>query len=231
MFYVCEKKGNKYGVVDTDDAICEYYSRDELLEINKKVQIQGVSDNDIKVLNVDFIRAKAKLLGLRVRNSDWIKEDVPYCVYNSINSRDIVIEDRVKDTTLVTKLNCNLFTKKLKVINLINNKYFERRLDLLNSYVIVFNNELLELDKFVVRLSSYIATKYASIFGYIATLFRIDTNTIIAMYSDEGNGKFTYYKVKLNKGTVDEIDFKDYEKDYEKYFLCDCYSTGRIKNI
>lgn len=231
MFYVCEKKGNKYGVVDTDDAICEYYSRDELLEINKKVQIQGVSDNDIKVSNIDFIRAKAKLLGLRVRNSDWIKEDVPYCVYNSINSRDIVIEDRVKDTTLVTKLNCNLFTKKLKVINLINNKYFERRLDLLNSYVIVFNNELLELDKFVVHLSSYIATKYASIFGHIATLFRIDTNAIIAMYSDGGNGKFTYYKVKLNKGTVDEIDFKDYEKDYDKYFLCDCYSTGRIKNL
>lgn len=41
MFYVCEKKGNKYGVVDTDDAICEYYSRDELLEINKKYKYKG----------------------------------------------------------------------------------------------------------------------------------------------------------------------------------------------
>ena len=231
MFYVCEKKGNKYGVVDTDDAICEYYSRDELLEINKKVQIQGVSDNDIKVLNIDFIRAKAKLLGLRVRNSAWIKEDVPYCVYNSINSRDIVIEDRVKNTTLVTKLNCNLFTKKLKVINLINNKYFERRLDLLNSYVILFNNELLELDKFVVHLSSYIETTYENMFGHISTLFRVDTNTIIAIYQIYSGDDCFYYKVNLNKGTVDKIDFKDYEKDYDKYFLCECYSTGWVKNI
>ena len=40
MFYVCDKKNGKYGVLDTDDAICEYYTKSELLRISKEVQIQ-----------------------------------------------------------------------------------------------------------------------------------------------------------------------------------------------
>lgn len=32
MFYVCDKLGNKYGVVDTDDAICKCYQDGSIVE-------------------------------------------------------------------------------------------------------------------------------------------------------------------------------------------------------
>ena len=72
-------------------------------------------------------------------------------------------------------------------------------------------------------------------FGHISTLFRVDTNTIIAIYQIYSGDDCFYYKVNLNKCTLNKIDFKDYkkdyEKDYDKYFLCECYSTGWVKNI
>ena len=30
MFYVCEKRGDLYGIVDTDDGICEFYSERQI---------------------------------------------------------------------------------------------------------------------------------------------------------------------------------------------------------
>ena len=43
-------KNNKYGVVDTDDAICEYYTKKDLISISKSINIYGVS-NSCKLSN------------------------------------------------------------------------------------------------------------------------------------------------------------------------------------
>ena len=69
MFYVCDKIGDKYGVVDTNDSICEYYSEEQLRFIQKSgVVIYGVSDDCISIADTNFIRAKAKMLGIKLRN-------------------------------------------------------------------------------------------------------------------------------------------------------------------
>lgn len=92
MFYVCDKKNGKYGVLDTDDAICEYYTKSELLSISRSTNIQGVSNEDIKVLSSDFIVAKSKLLGVDLKNIDWIKSTDTYRIYKKADYSNIILE-------------------------------------------------------------------------------------------------------------------------------------------
>lgn len=53
MFYVCEKKGNKFGIKDTTDNTVEYYSTEEIIEIvsNDDIDIKGVSRQGINIYN------------------------------------------------------------------------------------------------------------------------------------------------------------------------------------
>lgn len=46
MFYICDKKDNKYGVLDTTDGIVDYFIADDLQRINKDIaKIFGVFDD------------------------------------------------------------------------------------------------------------------------------------------------------------------------------------------
>ena len=131
MFYVCDKKNGKYGVLDTDDAICEYYTKSELLRISKEVQIQGVRGDQIQVFSSDFIKARAKVLGLIIKNTNWIKKEVLYRIYLRSDSKDVLLIEHETGDNLLTKKDCSFFVKDLKIINLVNNKYFSR--DLISS--------------------------------------------------------------------------------------------------
>ena len=47
MFYVCEKRDNLYGVMDTDDNIKEFYSKEQI----QKIQSTGISILNNKSIN------------------------------------------------------------------------------------------------------------------------------------------------------------------------------------
>ena len=53
MFYVCEKKGNKWGIKDTKDNTVEYYTEEEIIEIvsNGWAEINGVTRQGISIVN------------------------------------------------------------------------------------------------------------------------------------------------------------------------------------
>lgn len=111
MFYVCDKKNGKYGVLDTDDAICEYYTKSELLRISKEVQIQGVRGDQIQVFSSDFIKARAKVLGLIIKNTNWIKKEVLYRIYLRSDSKDVLLIEHETGDNLLTKKDCSFSLK------------------------------------------------------------------------------------------------------------------------
>lgn len=70
MFYVCDKKGDKYGIMDSTDNIVEYYTAKEIVSIikNYNIAIEGVNTKDgkvsIKVANRLTILTEAELNNL-----------------------------------------------------------------------------------------------------------------------------------------------------------------------
>ena len=125
MFYVYTKKRNKYGVVDTDDGICEYYSERQLKNFHdKRISIYGVSDDGISIVDTNFIRAKAKLLGLDIcnyildRTLKYRVEQKDYSYYLVSCTGDEVELSNTKDSFVFNL--CN----NLKIENLWDNRYF-----------------------------------------------------------------------------------------------------------
>lgn len=85
MYYVCSKKGNKYGIKDTDDGVIEYFTPDVVLKLAKKVRIYGVvHQHDINIIKYDFstegdivyrLKIWLKKAGVRLGESDEISSD------------------------------------------------------------------------------------------------------------------------------------------------------------
>lgn len=69
MFYVNSKKGNKYGVIDTNDGVIEYYTAKELINIisSYSIKIEGCNlvENKISIKVTDFDIVKKNLITLR----------------------------------------------------------------------------------------------------------------------------------------------------------------------
>lgn len=55
MFYVRNYMSGKYGVADTNDGVLEYYTKEQLLEISKKIKIRGVETDRNKVNLYDIV--------------------------------------------------------------------------------------------------------------------------------------------------------------------------------
>ena len=127
MYYVCEQKKNLYGVVDTDDGICEFYRKKDLIEIAKQVSIIGVTGDKVEVVDKNFVMAKAKLLGVNIENTDYLKYGTLYKIYRVLG--DIMyLEDTESGNVISIKRYARhidlLLSKKLRIVNLLNNRYF-----------------------------------------------------------------------------------------------------------
>lgn len=237
MYYVCDKKGSKYGVLDTDDAICEYYTKKELLEISKGVNILGVSNEDIKVLSSDFIIAKSKLLGVDLKNIDWIKSTDTYRIYKKADYSSIILEEIYTMSYYTTKENCDLFIKELKIVNLFNNKSFCIGAD---EYYVVYDNRLCRLEGFVSNLNFRIQKSKEYRFGYIEEVYWFDNNTIVFKYFNKDSekstkGTYVYFKLTLSSNDVECISVKDeHELRQLEYlcrrgYICECYEDGSVR--
>ena len=128
MFYVCEQKQNLYGVVDTDDGICEFYRKKDLIEIAKQVNIIGVTGDKVEVVDKNFVMAKAKLLGINIENTDYLRYGTPYKIYRVLGGDKLYLEDTESGNVITIKRYARhtdlLLSKKLRIVNLLNNRYF-----------------------------------------------------------------------------------------------------------
>ena len=191
MYYVCDKKDNKYGVADTNDGICEFYSENELREISKRVEISGVLKDRIEVYTPEFMRAKAKLLGINIVNYDYLREGREYRVFSQAGTSSVLSFKDTKSGSIITlpyyKKHMDLINK-LKIVNLFNNpdyKYSSNDMqmikyngDIVNFNYIVPNIKLRIHDKFgLLGSMQYFCRPSASklLFNY----FTLDNNQVI----------------------------------------------------
>ena len=56
MFYISSIRGTKYGVKDTRDGIEEFYSKEQIYQIARKIKIYGVSYKDISIVTYTTFR-------------------------------------------------------------------------------------------------------------------------------------------------------------------------------
>lgn len=189
MFYVCDKKGNKYGVADTNDGICEFYSENELREISKSIEILGVAKDRIEVYTPDFICAKAKLLGINIINYDYLREGREYTVFSGAST--VLTFRDLKSDNLITlsyyKKHMDLINK-LKLVNLLNNSYYryssrdiqmiKYKGDIVNFNYIVPNIKIRIHDKFGLLVNvQYFCRPSAS--KLVFNCFTMDNNQVI----------------------------------------------------
>ena len=78
MLYVSRKVDNQYGVVDTEDCIEEFYTKDELRGIHKLgIEIKGITDTGIKIINweqePEYIKAKTLHYQLEITLDNKVK--------------------------------------------------------------------------------------------------------------------------------------------------------------
>ena len=235
MFYVCDKIGDKYGVVDTDDGICEYYKESVLYKINEQVKIQGVSRDGITVLDKDLVVAKAKILGIPVINSDWIRPD----------SNHFMSFDYEKDLSVVANVvNCEDNSirvavpqdkyNSIKIINLINNSFFNNNICSYRKGLKLFilaNSRLYTIEVFVKILVNIIGDKFTDLRdGYIESIFKIDDSSIVAKYTISSMD-YAYVWVSLDDGKLKKLpqrDFYEYDDVRYKYYVCSFDRRGRM---
>ena len=187
MFYVCNKRGNKYGVVDTCDGICEYYSKDDLLKISESTPIIGVFDSKIKVVGTDFVKAKMKLLGIKDENTNYLKWVSNY-ITAWIDGENLIFVDKdtnsqiiVPKTSFFKHKDLFIGNSKLKICDLVNNRYFEKEYFSLTSVItcyVYFNYNFMMLDSFVVFIRSTIQDLVDDI-AKVHYLYRISVSKLI----------------------------------------------------
>ena len=103
MYYVCEQKKSLYGVVDTDDGICEFYRKKDLIEIAKQVSIIGVTGDKVEVVDKNFVMAKAKLLGVNIENTDYLKYGTLYKINRVLGGDKLYLEDTESGNVITIK--------------------------------------------------------------------------------------------------------------------------------
>lgn len=125
MLYVGRKKGNKFGVIDTNDGVCEYISSSKLKElVASGISIKGVSQDHIEVCDAKNIQAQVKLLGMSVAPV-ILEKGVKYRLGISDTNEYQFVSDDEKQHIEVPEsaIEVYVYNEHLKIINVINNKY------------------------------------------------------------------------------------------------------------
>lgn len=234
MFYVCCKDGSNYGVLDTNDGVCEYYTKDDLINISKSVRIVGVSGNKVKVVSEDFIRAKMKLLiDNETKCFSFFKKGNDYIISQIDNRNNLITlvdcndgsECRVK----IDSSTNNLF-KKCKILNLFNNKHC--RLDFVNRFI--FFNYQVEpyvcVDNYYMKIRDLlplIHERLEDLLDYtIRTVYRINENSLVLKLELNNNYLSPkYIRFNLDTGNYRKVRVDscyDYSMEYIRYYYFDC---------
>ena len=77
MLYVSRKVDSRYGVIDTEDGIEEFYTKEELRDIHKLgIEIKGITDTGIRVVNweqePEYIKAKTLHYQLKITEDNRV---------------------------------------------------------------------------------------------------------------------------------------------------------------
>lgn len=252
MFFVCDEKNGKFGVLDTDDGICEYYSKRQLIEISKSVNILGVSSNNVGIVDKEFVRAKVKLLtGKEPRYLDFFDTDLKYIIVSTIND-SYVGNSRIKlanyDTNKEFILDLNKFSsilRKSHILNVINSKdcIAGLRYDYgdIPYYVYSgseyrpFRNYLYyDIDKVMLDVIKKLPDYKRSNRDYrficeefkLKRVYRIDEKYLVIKVVDTNTWKDYYIKLNMNTGKFNLIEVKGYSEYYalweKMYYFCSC---------
>lgn len=205
MYYVCEQKRNLYGVVDTDDGICEFYGKKDLIEIAKQVSIIGVTGDKVEVVDKNFVMAKAKLLGVNIENTDYLKYGTLYKIYRVLG--DIMyLEDTESGNVISIKRYARhtdlLLSKKLRIVNLWNNRYFSGGTcsDANNlSVLVILDGELMLLQNCLLTIRRAIRKDLNYEEPSFNEIYRLSTSKML-IKCEVYAGNILYYEVNLSIG-------------------------------
>ena len=195
MFYVYTKNGTRYGVVDTNDGICEYYSEKQLIDLsNKGVKIFGVSDNSISVVDTNFIRAKAKLLGIKI--SDYILDSsLGYSIEK--RGRDFYLVSSLRDKINISSQGADFIsfiTQKLMIYNLWNSRYFDMNCSINDVFVAMYDT-LEPLTNVAASEKKRLAFRYDGVEPKLKAIYRRGTSLILGVGATSNPDNIQYFSV------------------------------------
>lgn len=208
MYYVCEQKQNLYGVVDTDDGICEFYRKKDLIEIAKQVNILGVTGDKVEVVDKNFVMAKAKLLGVSIKNTDYLKYETLYKIHR-VSGDVMYLEDIESGNSISIKGYPRhidlLLSRKLKVVNLLNNRYFSSEYmnisDNMNSVgaVVYLDGQFMILESCLLTIRRAIRKDLNYEEPSFKEVYRLSTSKML-IKCEVYAGNIIYYEVNLSIG-------------------------------
>lgn len=208
MYYVCEQKRNLYGVVDTDDGICEFYRKKDLIEIAKQVSIIGVTGDKVEVVDKNFVMAKAKLLGVNIKNTDYLKYGTLYKIYRVLGNI-MYLEDIESGNFIAIKRYARhtdlLLSKKLRIVNLWNNRYFSSEYmsisDNMNNLgaVVYLDGQLETLESCLLTVRRAIRKDLNYEEPSFNEIYRLSTSKML-IKCEVYAGNILYYEVNLSIG-------------------------------
>lgn len=205
MYYVCEQKRNLYGVVNTDDGICEFYRKKDLIEIAKQVKILGVTGDKVELVDKNFVMAKAKLLGVNIENIDYVKCGTRYKLNRVLGDimylADIESGDILGIKRFVGHADL-LLSKKLRVVNLWNNRYFSRGMgsDANNlGVVVILDGQLMILQNCLLTIRRAVSKDLNYKEPLFKEVYRLSTSKMLVEF-EAYTGSTLYYEVNLSIG-------------------------------
>lgn len=202
MYYVCEQKKNLYGVVDTDDGICEFYRKKDLIEIAKQVNIIGVTGDKVEVVDKNFVMAKAKLLGINIENTDYLRYGTPYKIYRVLGGDKLYLEDTESGNVITIKRYTRhfdlLLSKKLRIVNLLNNRYFSSEYMNLGA-VVYLDGQLETLESCLLTIRRAIRKDLNYEEPSFKEVYRLSTSKML-IKCEVYAGNIIYYEVNLSIG-------------------------------
>ena len=202
MYYVCEQKQNLYGVVDTDDGICEFYRKKDLIEIAKQVSIIGVTGDKVEVVDKKFVMAKAKLLGVNIENTDYLRYGTPYKIYRVLGGDKLYLEDTESGNVITIKRYARhtdlLLSKKLRIVNLLNNRYISSEYMNLGA-VVYLDGQLETLENCLLTIRRAIRKDLNYEEPSFKEVYRLSTSKML-IKCEVYAGNIIYYEVNLSIG-------------------------------
>lgn len=204
MFYVCEQRGDLYGVADTDDGVCEFYSKEELLKLARKIGILGVSirSDSVSVVGIGTVLAKLKILGgsseevvfkIALNNLDEYEivslknkltyqgQSYSFRIYNCTTKKYLPF---VKSLKVFPKF---LLNKNIHITNLIREDSTMRSSHFLEAseiYIYGGNYCFITVAKFMTNIFPHIREELNTVVGTIDNCYYVcKTNSIYVVYS------------------------------------------------
>lgn len=205
MYYVCEQKQNLYGVVDTDDGICEFYRKKDLIEIAKQVSIIGVDGDKVELVDKNFVMAKAKLSGVDIKNIDYVKCGTRYKLNHVLGDTMYLADMESGDIIGIKRFVGHadlLLSKKLRIVNLWNNRYFSRGMgsDANNlSVIVILDGEPMLLQNCLLTIRRAVSRDLNYEEPLFKEVYRLSTSKMLIEF-EAYTGRTLYYEVDLSMG-------------------------------